>query len=259
MEFLFGTWFPGRDRVVLETRWCEDCGFLCYAPRPEAADIDAKYRALMELGVAPGSGGADRPRAERVHRELGGARRVLDVGGGDGRLLAPFAERGAECFVVDYNREPAAGVTWLAETVDAVSPGERFDAAILSHVLEHVADPAGLVRSVAALLEPAGRLYAEVPLEIWNGTPVGRDPLTHVNWFTCASLEQLLRRHGLVPQRVRACWGTYADARLEVAIAVAVPGRAIPAPGAARETERRLRPSPVARVRRRAARIRSGC
>ena len=259
MEFLFSAWFPGRDRVVLETRWCEQCGFLCYAPRPEAPDIEAKYRALLELGIPLGAGAPDPGRAERVHRTLAGSDRIIDVGGGDGRLLEPFAAAGAECFVVDYNREPVAGVTWLGETLADVPAGMRFDDAILSHVLEHLADPGDVVRQVAGVLEDHGRLYAEVPVEVWRGTQVGVDPLTHVNWFTAASLDRLLRRNGFAPQRVRTCWGSYAGERIEVAIAVArldhVPAAAEPAI----ETRERLHPSSIARLRHRAARIRSGC
>ena len=109
----------------------------------------------------------------------------LDFGGGDGKLLAPFVDAGHDCYLVDYNTEPLPGVKKLADTLDGVD--DTFDAIICSHVLEHVADPLGTLRDLRARLRPGGRIYAEVPSEVWRGIPIERDPVTHVNFFTVAS------------------------------------------------------------------------
>jgi 2-polyprenyl-3-methyl-5-hydroxy-6-metoxy-1,4-benzoquinol methylase len=41
----------------------------------------------------------------RYRGRVGGS--VLDIGGGDGKLLKPFVDEGFHCYVVDYNQSPA--------------------------------------------------------------------------------------------------------------------------------------------------------
>ncbi|VFN06588.1 MAG: hypothetical protein BECKG1743D_GA0114223_108871, partial [Candidatus Kentron sp. G] len=77
---LFEKWFPGYGKVTLTSRLCRDCGFITYTPRPEAADIHAKYRFLAEIApreTPPGpENGIERKRARRLFRRLRGRLRV---------------------------------------------------------------------------------------------------------------------------------------------------------------------------------------
>lgn len=258
-DFVFSEWLPGESAVTLRELLCGDCGLLVGSPRPSAADVDRKYAFLVERGITLGNAG-EQPRGESrramlLRRRLGAhlpeeGARVLDVGGGDGHLLAGLARQGARCFLVDYADAPVAGVTKLGDTVSDLGEGERFDAVVISHVLEHVADPAALL---ARLRELAPVVYVEVPVEIWRTTPVGVDPVTHTNHFTEASLRSVLQRCGWQVLRSRGGFGTYAGSPLEIAWAVAAATGARGADGTRPDLDalRRLDPPLGDRVRRR--------
>lgn len=263
LRVLFEVWMPDRARVELRTIMCSRCGFVCYAPRPDAGDLEAKYRFLLaEEGAAAGAGSAqaiarDHPRAERTFRAVGRhARttpgRVLDHGGAEGRVLAPFIEAGWSCALVDYVEEVLPGVERLGVTLDDVPDGAHFDAIVCSHVLEHLADPGETLRRLAGLLVPGGVLFAEVPVDLWRGPPIRHDPATHVNFLTPLTLEQLLVRNGFVMMELQEISGSYAGVVKDLAVAVARPGSyAQPSAAAAiREAERRLNPTPGMELRR---------
>ena len=103
---------------------------------------------------------------------VGGEARVLDIGCGDGALIAELARRrpgwafaGVE--IAERAVELAAGRCPEADIRrydGAVLPfAERaFDLAVLSHVLEHVADPVAVLREAGRV---AARVIVEVPLE----------------------------------------------------------------------------------------------
>jgi SAM-dependent methyltransferase len=253
---LFEVWFPGSSRVSLQPRLCEACGFVTYAPRPSVADVAAKYEYLKRR--EPDIGGSDSsPRGARLDGEraartrraivsaLGGEpARVLDFGGGDGKLLRPFLDRGTDCWLVDFNPTPLPGVRKLGDTLEALPPVAPFDAIICSHVLEHLADPASALRALAQLLQPKGVIFSEVPLEIWKGIPIEREPVTHINFFTLPTLAELHRRCGLEPVQARSLRGSYGAARKRVAVVVARPARTMT------RSEPELRSS-VAQTRRR--------
>ena len=267
-DFFFSTWAPGLGELELSVLLCLSCGVVVFSPRPSERDIEQKYEALRALGIGPGrtAGSArgrelDRRRSDLLLTLLseGGTRpnqalRVLDVGGGDGKLMRAFTDAGWTSFAVDYNTEPVLGVTRLGNTLADVPAGAQFDVLVCAHVLEHVVDPLALARRMAALLEPGGRLYAEIPLEIWRGTPVEADPLTHLSYFTSASLIRLLQAAGLSVRVARERWATYGENVLEVAHAVAFAAdgtRGVRAVDPVQAVTRRLNPSMPLRARRR--------
>lgn len=124
-------------------------------------DPQGPFRPLHELNPARLKFIADRS-------ELSGAR-VLDVGCGGGILSESLARKGGKVtgidvaprvlataklhlhesgLTVDYQEKP---VEQLAEE----SPG-AFDVVTCMEMLEHVPDPASIIRSVAELLKPGG-------------------------------------------------------------------------------------------------------
>ena len=91
----------------------------------------------------------DRQRSEHIYRAVarglrdrqnGATLRILDFGGGDGKLLSGFRRRGHDCYLVDYNLQPLTGIEKLGDTLDDLDDGETFDVVLCSHVLEHVAE-----------------------------------------------------------------------------------------------------------------------
>lgn len=209
---LFELWAPEIDRFDARFLLCEGCGFVAYAPRPTAAEIDAKYRLIAsESSAGTEDATSEPPRASaldlersralyaalRPHLSASGGT-LLDFGGGAGGLLTSFAAAGYECGVIDYTPATVDGVRRLGDTLDDLAPDARFDLVLCSHVFEHVAEPVAIARRLADLLGDDGRLFVEVPLEILGGPPAMREPVTHVNFFCETSLATTLVRAGLV-------------------------------------------------------------
>jgi SAM-dependent methyltransferase len=82
---------------------------------------------------------------------------VLDVGSGDGALLAALRARGREAEGVERGSTPAATFGDLAEV-----PGE-WAAVVFWHSLEHLPAPAAALERAAELLLPGGVVVIAVP------------------------------------------------------------------------------------------------
>lgn len=107
-------------------------------------------------------------------------RRALDVGCGAGLLSEPLARLGAEVTGVDAAPENIAAatlhagaqglaITYRAGEVARLA-GERFDLIVSMEVIEHVADPARFVATLAGLLADGGVLILSTP----NRTPLSK-------------------------------------------------------------------------------------
>lgn len=126
--------------------------------------------------------------AERlaVLRRLAGRRRVLDVGCARGLLAAELARRGHEVVGIEGDPRLAeeARAARLAVVVgDAEDPDlwaaldGRFDAVVMAHVLEHLADPWQVLRLARERLAPGGAVVSLVPnVAAWR---VRRDLFLH--------------------------------------------------------------------------------
>ncbi len=98
--------------------------------------------------------------------------RVLDVGCGGGLLSEAMAKAGAEVTAIDladdlvkvarlHGLESGVKVDYRVQAVEALAeecPGS-FDAVTCMEMLEHVPDPAAILRACATLLKPGGRLF----------------------------------------------------------------------------------------------------
>ncbi len=158
------------------------------------------------------------------------ARRVLDVGGGEGQFLRALkAERGCETHLSEYSRDACArAAAWvdhcwpgdfLAQTFAAPAgaagqPGlpdggaGAFDCVTLLDSLEHTAEPQQWLARIRQLLAPGGCLVGSVPnvghwsvvadlLEgRWDYCPVGIHCITHLRFFTRRTLADLLAQEG---------------------------------------------------------------
>jgi len=204
LEVLFQVWNKEKTEVALSSVLCQQCGFVCYTPRPESVDISRKYEFLskddstkdeISLDLA-----SDAERSNDLFKHMGAYVRpnmsVLDFGGGTGRLMQAFLDREHECSLIDYPGKKLPGVKYLGSQLTDIETGCSFDLIVCSHVLEHLADPYGAVLSLRSYLAHGGILYIEVPLEIWKKAPLPVEPVTHINYFTVDSLRILLERAG---------------------------------------------------------------
>ncbi|MBW8808152.1 MAG: bifunctional 2-polyprenyl-6-hydroxyphenol methylase/3-demethylubiquinol 3-O-methyltransferase UbiG [Lysobacter sp.] len=97
---------------------------------------------------------------------------VLDVGCGGGLLSEALAGAGAQVSAIDlapelikvaklHRLETGVAVDYRLQSVESLAQErpESFDAITCMEMLEHVPDPAAIVRACAKLLKPGGRLF----------------------------------------------------------------------------------------------------
>jgi SAM-dependent methyltransferase len=101
-------------------------------------------------------------------------RTLVEIGCGDGALLAELGARGLASVLDGFELSPPAAELARARTIPGArrieaydgehvpAPDGAYDLAVLSHVLEHVRDPAPLLREAARV---APVVLVEVPLE----------------------------------------------------------------------------------------------
>jgi len=209
LKVLFEVWFKNNENTVLVSKYCTECGFATISPRPEEWDITDKYSFLKHF--EPDIGGQSTySRYEKYLDYKRGLKildltkkflplkdiKVLDYGGGDGKLMQPYQVSGHTCYIIDYNDSPLPGITKLGNTVNDINIENFFDIVICSHVLEHVSDVTNLVNKLRMSLKSNGVIYAEVPQEIWAGIRIETDPVTHINFFTLNSFKKLFMLNG---------------------------------------------------------------
>jgi SAM-dependent methyltransferase len=113
----------------------------------------------------------DRPRQDVLQEVPPEARRVLSVGCGAGNTEAALIARGQEVIGIPLDRVVAEsartrGVRLTSPDLAAAFhhlQGERFDAALLVHVLQYVPDPRRLLRDCAEHLAEKGKIVLVVP------------------------------------------------------------------------------------------------
>ena len=144
---------------------------------------------------------------ERHRANLPRSARVLDVGCGMGGTLVAFKFDGCTTVGCDWGDEftgrgRAIGLDVRTGGFETLANEEPFDLIILSHVLEHTADPIGFCRQLRGLLADDGILHIELPgiLNIRSG--YDGDLLTYLQnahlWhFTQATLNATLGLAGL--------------------------------------------------------------
>lgn len=77
----------------------------------------------------------------------------------------------------------------------SITPG--FDMIVMSHVLEHLEDPAAELQAMRQVLNPNGAMFIEVPnLSGHRKLPID-DNRSHLHFFSATSLARLLANHGL--------------------------------------------------------------
>jgi len=137
---------------------------------------------------------------------------VLEIGSGLGHLSGLIVDAAASAVLSDVEpryldalrRAFAArpGVTVVPYDLEAPPPApiaaRRFDTIVAVNVIEHVKDDTELVRELAALLRPGGKLVVYVPACPFAYGALDR-ALGHYRRYTRSSLKALLEGAGLRP------------------------------------------------------------
>lgn len=140
-------------------------------------------------------------------------RRILDIGCGPGYFLKRGQERGWRCMGIEPSSQAFAHAKGLGIDVvnaflndAAAAIGHKFDAIHISEVLEHVPDPADILRKAHGLLDKGGVLCCVAPNDYsplqrllakdLGFRPYWLAPPHHINYFTFGSLKNLLTGAG---------------------------------------------------------------
>jgi SAM-dependent methyltransferase len=221
---------PRHDGPVLDRTQelsvvdCAACGFAHVVPLPDERELSAIYAQSYYSETKPDyliRARADEPwarlgfddRLDLLEAHLKPARRrLLDIGSGPGFFAARARERGWAAQGIDPSMQACAHARALDVPVlqalfddkSAQTLGE-FDAITLTNMLEHVADPFGIIARAHACLKDSGLICVTVPNDYnlfqealrANGTRAWWvAPPHHLNYFSFESLSSFLSRHG---------------------------------------------------------------
>jgi SAM-dependent methyltransferase len=153
--------------------------------------------------------------------------RALDCGCGAGDNARLLSARGWRVTGVTHDRaerdaaQAVCAAVALADLRDglAFADDATYDLVVLSHILEHLAEPAALLAEARRVLAPGGRIAVALPnvlhyrqratflLGRFEYTPTGVMDETHLRFFTVTSARRLLLDAGYLPTAERADGG----------------------------------------------------
>ncbi|MGW5363366.1 methyltransferase domain-containing protein [Actinopolymorpha pittospori] len=205
---LTGALFDDRDsarRAVhgrLDLACCGDCGHVQnVAFDPALVEYDVSYdNSLHFSGTFQQY--VDELVARLVDKYDVRGRHVVEIGSGKGDFLGAIARAGGNAGTgYDPTVAPGTTIPGVRLVQDYFRPGDQvdhYDLLVCRHVLEHLNDPANLLRSLARSAPAAAVHYVEVPSAEFNFGPDGLWDCIypHVSYFSAGSLLTLLRRCG---------------------------------------------------------------
>jgi 2-polyprenyl-3-methyl-5-hydroxy-6-metoxy-1,4-benzoquinol methylase len=157
-----------------------------------------------------------------------GARRILDVGCGEGHFGALLKQRGAEIWGVEPATQAAARatekldrvLTMNIESALATLPPQGFDCVVFNDVLEHLVDPGAVLLRARELLSADGLVVCSIPnvryfRNLWNLVAhkqwryedEGILDRTHLRFFTERSIVDMFDEHGFEIVRMQGING----------------------------------------------------
>ena len=201
------------DHIQLDPRPTSETLQTIYPPHYYSYAMQKKISAIALAGKAM----LDRWKFRNFLAFLGRKpNSYLDIGCGDlkyldvmrGQGIAPCNLYGLELDAAVVERARACGYSVFQERAETAAsiPADAIDVVTMFHVIEHVADPGAVLRSVARWLTPDGILVIETPntaaqdarlfrRRYWGGYHIPR----HWHLFTPEGLARLLSQTGFQP------------------------------------------------------------
>ncbi len=211
----------GTTHTELTLHRCA-CGGVYLDPRPSPSELARIYpsnyyaydfQARLGPLVARVKGATERAKVSAYAPYLRESSRILDVGCGDGHLLALIRDTVAHRVAlegVDVSadaaiRARARGIMVHVGAIETVDLADgAYDLIVMNQLIEHVGDPGGLLRRVIRGLRPGGHLFIETPnldaldarlfrRRYWGGYHLPR----HFHLFDRRTLPRLMAQVGL--------------------------------------------------------------
>jgi 2-polyprenyl-3-methyl-5-hydroxy-6-metoxy-1,4-benzoquinol methylase/predicted nucleic acid-binding Zn-ribbon protein len=154
----------------------------------------------------------------KVVRLVGQGKRVLEIGCATGYMSRALRDQGCSVVAVEIDKTAAGRASAFCERVIVGDieridlrrelGSQRFDVIVVADVLEHLKDPLLALWRVRSYLNPTGCVVGSIPnvahgsvrLALLTGSfpysEVGLLDRTHLRFFTCDSLDQLIREAG---------------------------------------------------------------
>jgi len=169
---------------------------------PLSLYFDAKSRHIFSLKKRPG--------------------KLLDIGCGNGEFLKFAGRHGWGVVGVDFDADAvkearSCGLDVRLGDIDVLDSNERYDFITLNHVVEHVYDPAELLRTCYGLLNHGGVLWLETPnieskgYAYYKSNWRGLEPPRHIILFNMKTLNDMLLKAGfqVIEQKNHGLSGVY--------------------------------------------------
>ncbi|MFZ2739263.1 MAG: class I SAM-dependent methyltransferase [Burkholderiaceae bacterium] len=196
-----------KDHLVT----CEMCSFVFSNMKPSQEELDKVYGGYSREVARTETTLQKMGEVALGLKNLSKAKRVIDIGCGDGEFLSIFKGLGCEVFGTEYDPRTEEicrnkGITMLQGGVMPSLGGcenpERFDLVVFTEVIEHINNPIDVIENISHLLKRDGLLYVTTPnfasLERW----VLRAQWgmicypEHISFYSPGTLNAILRRCG---------------------------------------------------------------
>ena len=180
--------FAVRDYSLVH---CRRCDVVYLDPLPGAADLKLLYEDSKQFTDAHYTAPEQVEKILAYYRECLHAldllpradSRVLEVGAGLAWVSRAAKEASAQSITVaqDVSAECADACPWVDQyfvgPLDRLPESARFDLASLTHVIEHLADPAGMLRTLGKRMAPGGKVFVTAPFRPTGWRPqLGIEP-----------------------------------------------------------------------------------
>ncbi|MGH9346751.1 MAG: class I SAM-dependent methyltransferase [Vicinamibacterales bacterium] len=209
------------DKDHMQLVRCAACDLVYVSPTFDESHYKKVYASqeyqdiVRDLGIRSHEYRVQRFGRERVALMAAhlspAAPRYLDVGCSTGFVVEAARDAGWQAIGVDLNPsaiEFGRGRGLDLRTADLEDAGfepASFDAMSLFDVLEHLIDPVRTLRACTRLLRPGGIVFLYVPnYDSASRLLMGKDahfiwPTHHLNYYTPATIRDLMAREGLDP------------------------------------------------------------
>jgi hypothetical protein len=127
---------------------------------------------------------------------------VIDIGGNDSYFLGLFDKSKFDLVNIDANAEGGDGINIIRsflEDIDLSAFSKDSKIIVSSHTIEHLQNPADLIKKIAAVVSGNDRVFLQLPSLEMMVTDARFDQVCHqhLNYFSLSSISKLLKNYGL--------------------------------------------------------------